>query len=71
MLLQHLDIIMDMLGDKEMRETVSQYYEESGEQELVRKAVDKAWYKEQSFNAEIDGQGTLSAKFNSLKYVQV
>ena len=58
---------MDMLGDKTMREIVSKYYEQSGEPELVRKAVDKAWLMEQTLNTEIDGQKVLGAKLNSLK----
>ena len=56
-----------MLGDKRMREIVSKYYEQSGEPELVRKAVDKAWLKEQTVNTEIDGQKALGAKLSSLK----
>ena len=63
-----LDIIMDMLEDKKMRMIISQYYEESGEPEMVRKAVDEAWHKEKSFNAQSDDQGTLSAKLNLLRY---
>ena len=57
----HSDIIMDMLGDGEMRKIVNSYYEDSGEPKRVRKAVDGAWEKEQMFNPgdEIDGQNTL------------
>ena len=64
-----LDIIMDMLEDKKMRMIISQYYEESGEPELVRKAVDEAWHKEKGFNAQSDDQGTLSAKLNLMRYI--
>lgn len=60
---------MDILEDKEMRKIISQYYEESGELELVRKAVDEAWHKEKSFNAQSDDQGTLSAKLNLMRYI--
>ena len=39
-----------MLGNKEMRKMVTKYYEDSGEPELVRKAVKEALVKEQSHN---------------------
>ena len=65
------DIIMDMLGDRKMRKIVNRYYEDSGEPKLVRKAVDEAWRKEQNYNAENDGKGTLSAKFQTLRCVCV
>ena len=58
---------MDMLGDRKMRKIVNSYYEDSGEPTLVRKAVGEAWRKEQNFNSEIDGQGTLSAKLKTLR----
>ena len=50
-----IDIIMDMLGDKTMRKIICNYYEESGEQDLVRRAVCEAWDKEQKiYNDEIN-----------------
>ena len=46
---------MDMLGDKTMRKIICNYYEESGEQDLVRRAVSEAWDKEQNiYNDEIN-----------------
>ena len=63
------DIIMDMLGDRKMREIVSKYYENSGEPQLIRKAVDEARKKEQKHvYSEVDGQqGTLPAKMKALR----
>ena len=60
-----------MLGDHKMRKIVNDYYEDSGEQELVRKAVSKAWSKENQLNSETDGintTGTLLTKFQTLRY---
>ena len=51
-----------------MRKIVNNYYEESGEQDLVRKAVSEAWSKEQLYNGDIDGNATLSAKLKTLRY---
>ena len=46
---------MDMLGDHKMRKIINDYYDSSGEQDLVRKAVSEAWSKEQQiYNDEID-----------------
>ena len=50
-----------------MRKIVNSYYEDSGEQDLVRKAVAEAWQKEQLHNGEIDGKGTLQAKLKTLR----
>ena len=63
------DVIMDMLGDTKMRKIVNSYYEDSGEQDLVRKAVAEAWQKEQLYSGEIDGKGTLPAKLKTLRCV--
>ena len=41
-----IDVIMDMLGDQRMRKIIYSYYENSGEHELVRKAVSEAQEKE-------------------------
>ena len=41
---------MDMLGDREKRKIVSKYYDDSGEPELVRKAVSEATIKEKGQN---------------------
>ena len=53
-----------------MRIIVNNYYEESGEQDLVRKAVE-ASSKEQLYNGEIDGNVTLSAKLKPPRYILV
>ena len=33
------DVIMDMLGDRTMRLIISKYYEDCGEEEIVKRAV--------------------------------
>ena len=58
---------MDMLGDPKMRNIVNHYFEESGEQDLVRKAVSDAWSKEHSMMIEKDDRNILPAK---LRYIQ-
>ena len=55
------DVIMDMLGDHKMRKIVSNYYEESGEHELVYKAVKTAWSKENLYHDEVDGSSSKSS----------
>ena len=61
---------MDMLGDHKMRKIVNDYYEDSGEQDLVRKAVSEAWVKERRLNSESDGLSpdTLPTKLQTLRY---
>ena len=53
-----------------MRKIVNDYYEDSGEQDLVRKAVSEAWVKERRLNSESDGlsTGTLQTKLQTLRY---
>ena len=60
---------MDMLGDQEMGKIVNDYYEDSGEPELVRKAVAEAWQlkREQLKTDQVDGNGTLSAKLKIMR----
>ena len=50
-----------------MQKIVNDYYEESGEQDLVKKAVSQAWSKEQQLNNETDGKGTIQAKLKTLR----
>lgn len=69
------DVIMDMLGDRKMRKIVNSYYEESGEQDLVKKAVWNAQSKEKRYIEEVDGTSAkanpISAKLKTWKYVNV
>ena len=51
---------MDMLGDRKMRKIVNNYYEDSGEHELVYKAVKTAWSKEKLYHDEVDGSSRKS-----------
>ena len=53
-----------------MRKIVNDYYEDSGEQDLVRKAVSEAWVKERRLNSESDGlsTGTLQTKLQTFRY---
>ena len=44
------DVIMDILGNKSMRKMVTNYYEDTGEQKLVSKAIGKAWVRERGFS---------------------
>ena len=47
-----------------MRKIVNSYYEDSGEPDLVRKAVVEAWSKEQDYNDQVEGSGNaLLAKW--------
>ena len=57
---------MDMLGDRKMRKIVNDYYEESGEQDLVRRAVSDAKSKERGMMRK-DDRNILPAK---LRYFQ-
>ena len=41
---------MDILGNKGMRKMVTDYYEDTGEQKLVGKAIAKAWVRERGFS---------------------
>ena len=43
------DVIMDMLGNYNMRKLVTNYYEESGEPKRVSKAVSEAWKREKEY----------------------
>lgn len=61
------DVIMDILGNKSMRKMVTAYYEGTGEQRLVSKAIVKAWVRETGYSDNLDG-GT-SSKFDSLRYI--
>ena len=65
----YTDVIMDMLGVQKMRIVINNYYEDSGEQELVRKAVSDAWNKEQKhYHDDIDASDHgVVAKLQSLR----
>lgn len=66
------DVIMDILGNKGMRKMVTAYYEGTGEQKLVSKAIAKAWVKEREFSDNsIDLERGTSSKFNSMRYVHI
>ena len=66
------DVIMDMLGNQNMRRIVTNYYEESGEQKLVSKAVATAWEKEKLYNDNTtETDGTLPAKFKTMRLVSI
>lgn len=52
------DVIMDMLGNQKMRNIVNSYYDDSGEPELVRKAVAEAQEKEKLNCDHIDGNNS-------------
>lgn len=58
------DVIMDMLGNQKMRNIVNSYYEDSGEPELVRKAVAEAQEKEQLHCDHVDGS---NAKLKNIR----
>ena len=59
---------MDILGNQGMRKMVTDYYEETGEQKLVSKAVGKAWVREKEFsNNSLDSDGTVLSKFDTLR----
>ena len=65
-----IDVIMEMLGDQKMGKIVNDYYEDSGEPELVRKAVAEAWVLERErlkSADQMDGIGTLSAKLKTMR----
>ena len=57
---------MDILGDKDMGKIITKYYEDSGEPELVRKAVTEARVKEQAQNSS-NGTGKKSAVHTKLQ----
>ena len=52
-----------------MGKIVNDYYEDSGEPELVRKAVAEVWQlkREQLKTDQVDGIGTLSAKLKTIR----
>ena len=61
---------MDMLGDHKMGKIVNDYYEYSGEPELVRKAVAEAWQqhkREQLKTDQVDGIGIVSTKLKPIR----
>ena len=59
---------MDMLGNQKMRRIVTNYYEESGEQKLVSKAVATAWEKEKLYNdTTTETDGTLPEKLKAVR----
>ena len=59
---------MDILGNQKMRRIVTNYYEESGEQKLVSKAVVTAWEKEKLYNdTTTETDGTLPAKLKAVR----
>ena len=61
---------MDMLGNQKMRRIVTNYYEESGEQKLVSKAVATAWEKEKLYNdTTTETDGILPAKLKAVRSV--
>ena len=55
------DVIIDMLGDKMMRKIVNAYYEDSGEQDLVKEAVVESCSKDQQDSdvSRASNRGTL------------
>ena len=63
---------MDILGNKGMRKMVNDYYEDTGEQKLVSKAIAKAWVRERGFSGDsidFDGVKAGTGKPNTLRYV--
>ena len=65
------DVIMDMLGNQKMQRIVTDYYEESGEQKLVSKAVATAWEKEKLYNdTTTETDGNLPAKLKAVRSVR-
>ena len=63
---------MDILGNQKMRRIVTNYYEESGEQKLVSKAVATAWEKEKLYNdTTTETDGTLPAKLKAVRSARV
>lgn len=67
MLLTPTDVIMDILGNKGMRKMVTAYYEGTGEQKLVSRAIVKAWVREKELSDNLDSGTPL--KFDSLRYI--
>lgn len=66
------DVIMDILGNQGMRKMVIDYYEETGEQTLVSKAIAKAWVRERGFSDNsIDFDAANSSKFDTMRYVHI
>ena len=66
------DVIMDILGNKGMRKMVNDYYEDTGEQKLVSKAITKAWVRERGFSdnsIDFDGVRPGSGKLDTLRYI--
>ena len=60
---------MDILGNQGMRKMVTDYYEESGEQRLVSKAIAKAWVRERGIGLNsVDFDGT-TFKLSTLRYI--
>ena len=60
---------MDMLGERKMRGIIYKYYEESGEDELVRKAVESARSKEiHTYNKEIESSHGYIARIQQLRF---
>ena len=57
-----------------MRKMVNDYYEDTGEQKLVSKAIAKAWVRERGFSdnsIDFDGVKAGTGKLNTLRYVCV
>ena len=55
---------MDMLGNKDMRNIVNRYYEDSREPRRVKKAINTAFEKEMTFTAEDE----IDSDYVSTKY---
>ena len=58
----YTDVIMDMLGNQRMRQLITDYYQSSGEPNLVNRAVQQAWTRERKFSQDLmdgnEGEGT-------------
>ena len=57
-----VDVIMDMLGNQKMRQLITDYYQSSGEPNLVNRAVQQAWTRERKYSLDLidgkEGDGT-------------
>ena len=62
---------MDMLGNQRMRQLITDYYQSSGEPNLVNRAVQQAWTRERKYSLDlIDGtEGDGTSFWTQLKCV--
>ena len=67
----YVDVIMDMLGNQKMRQLITDYYQSSGEPNLVNRAVQQAWTRERKYSLDlIDGkEGDGTSFWTQLKCV--